>query len=636
MDEGELGTKLETGNRELKSPMQKAVGLTKYFVALPRARVLAGLIIIVALAFGLALAALTPQNVMEAMLTSFFVLAVPGFLSIIIGKAIMMKVLIRRITAVALIGEAIYAATYLAAVSLPIFGIPLGLEIVFLGSAFVFILWYLIARIVFVLKWRSLLFAFLQLLLHAFFLITNGLLPFEGSTESVLVKFYAASLILLGALFLFFWIINAPMKRTFGVASTDAVSMFFGQWFYNAKDIEKAFRRVGEDVQTYLSVFLFRKERKEIAFVVPYVHFGPFGELGGSNFSYLIAKALGDHREQAEGIRKIEENEGGQSPPAFSLAKALGDNGERKEREVFVFHGLATHDMNPVSVSELRKITDRCREIIVGAKVREAKAAFVEGKEGECRAECLRIGDAAFMGLTRAPETCEDFSLGMGMALTSEAEKKMRVAALADEHNSETGEIEYVEPGTPFGFRYMQAVGKACEGKGKERRLRVGSAEGAIESTMVGPAGIKVAVFDTEPKYVVILLDSNGITPAFREKLIGEIGGMFRRTGWGEAFPAVYTTDTHKVNTVKGVVNPLQEDERITTKIKELVTAAYFDLGDAQFYGERTLVGIKALGVKQAIEIVSTVNAIVAVARIAAPLIIFGGVITALWFISKI
>lgn len=593
------------GNPKDKSSMHKAVGLTNYFLALPRARMLAGLIIIVALAFGLALAALTPQNVMEAMLTSFFVLAVPGFLSIIVGKAMMMKVPIRRITAVALVGELAYAATYLAGVSLPIFGIPVELEVVFLGSAFVFILWYLVARIVFVLRWRSLIFAFLQLLLHAFFLITNGLLPFEGTAESVLVKFYAASLILLGALFLFFWIINAPMKRTFGVASTDAVSMFFGQWFYNARDIEKAFRKVGEDVQTYLSVFLFRKEKKDTVFVVPYVHFGPFGELGGSNFSYLIAKAL-------------------------------GDEGGKKGREVFVFHGLATHDMNPVSVSELRKITDKCREVIVGAKVREAKASFLEGREGECRAECLRVGDAAFIGLTRAPETCEDFSLGMGIALTSEAEKRVRVAAIADEHNSETGEIKYVEPGTPFGFRYMEAVGKACGGKGKERRLRMGSAEGAVDSTMVGPAGIKVAVFDTEPKYVVILVDSNGITPGFREKIIEEVKGMFRRTGWGEAFPAVYTTDTHKVNTVKGVVNPLQEDDRITTKIKELATAAYFDLGDAQFYGERTLVGIKALGAKQAIEIVSTVNAIVAVARIAAPLIIFGGVITALWFISRI
>lgn len=599
------GRKLETGNPEQKNPMEKAVGLTRYFLVLPRARALAAAIIVVAMGFGMALAALTGQNFLEAGLTSFYVLAVPGFLSILAGKAMMMKVPIRRITAVALIGEFIYAATYLVAVSLPIFGIPLGLEIVFLGSAFVFIIWYLIARIVFVLRWRSLIFAFLQLLLHAFFLVTNGLLPFEGTAESIIIKFYAASLVLLGALFLFFWIINAPMKRTFGIASTDAVSMFFGQWFYNAKDIEKAFRKVGEDVETYISVFLFRKERKEIAFVVPYVHFGPFGELGGSNFSYLIAKAL-------------------------------GDNGEKKEREVFVFHGLATHDMNPVSVSELKKITDRCKEIIVGAKLKEAKAAFVEGKAGECRAECLRIGDAAFMGLTRAPETCEDFSLGMGIALTSEAEKRVRVAALADEHNSETGGISYVEPGTPFGFRYMEAVGKASEGRGKERRLRVGSAEGSIESAMIGPAGIKVAVFDTEPKYVIILLDSNGITPKFREKIIGEVAGMFKRTGWGDAFPAVYTTDTHKVNTVKGVVNPLQEDDRITTRIKELVAAAYFDLGDAQFYGERAIVGIKALGAKQAIEIVSTVNAIVAVARIAAPLIIFGGVITALWFISKI
>lgn len=588
-----------------KNPMEKAVGLTKYFVALPRARILAALIFIVALAFGLALAALTPQNVIEGSFTAFFVLGIPGLLSIIVGKAVMMKVPVRRITAVALIGEIVYAATYLAAVSLPLFGIPVGLEVVFLGSAFVFIIWYMVARIVFVLKWRSLVFSFLQLLLHAFFLITNGLLPFEGPPESVLIKFYAASIILLGALYLFFWIINAPMKRTFGVASTDAVSMFFGQWFYNARDIEKTFRKVGENAETYLSVFLFRKERKDTVFVVPYVHFGPFGDLGGSNFSYLIAKALGD---QQEGNR----------------------------REVFVFHGLATHDMNPVSVSELKKITDKCREVIVGAKPKDVKASYVEGKAGECRAECLRVDDAAFIGLTRAPETCEDFSLGMGMALTSEAERRVKVAALADEHNSETGKIEYVEPGTPYGFRYMEAVGEACEKKGKERKLRVGSAEGKVESEMVGPAGIKVAVFDTEPKYVLVLIDSNGITPEFRGKIIGEVEGMFRRTGWGKAVAAVYTSDTHKVNTVKGVVNPLKEDGRVLERVKELVGAAYMDLGDAKFHGERARIGIKVLGAKQAIEIVSTVNAIVAVARIAAPLIIFGGVVAVLWFVSKL
>ncbi|MDD2655574.1 MAG: DUF2070 family protein [Candidatus ainarchaeum sp.] len=582
--------------------MEKAVGLTKYFVSLPRARLLAASMLVVAVVFGMLLAALTPENIFEAGLTSFYVLAVPGFISIIIGKALMMKVPIRRITAVALIGELIYALTYLAAISLPGSGIPLGLEIVFLGSAFVLLLWYIIGRIVFVLKWRSLLFAFLQLLLYAFFLITNGLLPFEGSTESVMIKFYAASLILLGALFLFFWIINAPMKRTFGVASTDAVSMFFGQWFYNAKDIEKAFRKVGEDVQTYLSVFLFRKGKKEIAFVVPYVHFGPFGELGGSNFSYLIAKAL-------------------------------GDNGAR---EVFVFHGLATHDINPVSVTELRNITDKCREVMGRAEFAGAKAAFIEGKEGECRAECLRIGDAAFIGLTRAPETCEDFSLGMGIALTSEAEKKVRVAALADEHNSETGEIQYVEPGTPFGFRYMEAVGKACGAKVTGKKLRIGSAEGNVEVETVGPAGIKVAVFGTEPKYVIILADANGVTPAFRERIMEGVEGMFREKGWGKVLPALYTTDTHKVNTVKGVVNPLKEDGKVMGKTLELVAAAYADIGDAEFYGERALVGIKALGAKQAIGIVSTVNAIVAVARIAAPLIIFGGIMAVLWVISKI
>jgi len=62
--------------------------------------------------------------------------------------------------------------------------------------------------------------------------MANGFFPIDtGDPFNVLLKFYISSFVLLAGLYIFFLLINAPMKRTFGVASTDAVSMFFSQWF---------------------------------------------------------------------------------------------------------------------------------------------------------------------------------------------------------------------------------------------------------------------------------------------------------------------------------------------------------------------------------------------------------------------
>ena len=583
--------------------IDKAVGLTDYIVSLPSSKVLLSGILLVSIVFGFLLYLVSGLPLLETLLTGFYLLGVPGFLSVVIGKALMLKVPAKRIAATALFGEIIYALTYLIAASLPLFAIPLANEVIILGSAVVVIIWYIIARMIFVLKWRSLIFSLLQLLLYAMFLITNGLFPFEGAPFNVLLKFYLASVVLLGALYIFFLLINAPMKRTFGVASTEAISLFFAQWFYKEKGIEKAFKKVGEAAETYLSFLLFRRPGKaDVAFVVPAVHFGPMGNVGGSNFSYLISRDL--------------ETNNALSP--------------------FVFHGTATHDLNPVSARELKKITDKCREVLLRAKPKAEKASLLRSTSGSSLAEALCIGDHAFIGFSRAPKTTEDISLGMGMALAAEAEKHTPTATIVDQHNAETGEIKYVEPGTPEGFEHMAAVAAAFSAKGKKMPLKMGIATGKPKEGPIGSAGIKVAIFGTSPSYAIILIDSNGITPQFRKKIMDWVESTFEKKKWGKVIPAVYTTDTHSVNTVRGVVNPLKENQEVLDTVLSLVEKAKADVSPAKFYGEKVRMQLNVLGPKQAIEIVSTVNAIVAVARVAAPLIIIGGIIVVLWMISKL
>jgi putative membrane protein len=520
------------------SSIDKAVSLTKYFVNLPKTPYILISILLLSLFLGLGITLLTSASLAETIFTGIFILTIPSFLTIVIGKALMYRVPARRIAATSCIGAAIYAITYLIAISLQLFS-PEGASAIFVGSALVFVIFYTVARIIFVHKWRSIIFAVLQLFFNAIFLIADGLLPIGTDPFNILIKFYLSSFVLLGGLYLFFLLINAPMKRTFGVASTDAVSMFFSQWFYDKKDIEKTFRKVGETVTTYLSLLLFRRNDGDVAFIVPSVHFGPFGNLGGSNFSCLIAEEL----EKKHDLKSL------------------------------VFHGPATHDINPVSATELKKITDACSEILSNAKPAPSRVSLSASTSEHAIAESLNFKNHSFIGMSRAPKTTEDMSLGSGMALAAIAEKYIPSATIVDQHNAETGEIEYIEPGTKMYFQYLEALEDALSKKPKQGKLRAGFAFGESDSSRIGPAGIKVAVLSTEPEYVIMLPDANGISPVFRRRIMTAVESLYRSEGWGPVLPAVYTTDTHKVNQVQGVVNPLEENEATLNQILFLVKA---------------------------------------------------------------
>ena len=59
-------------------------------------------------------------------------------------------------------------------------------------------------------------------------------------------------------------------------------------------------------------------------------------------------------------------------------------------------------------------------------------------------------------------------------------------------------------------------------------------------------------------------------------------------------------------------------------------------MAEAEFYSEKRLIDLRVLGAKQAIELVSTVNAIVAISKVAAPIIMVSGIIAILWIISRL
>jgi putative membrane protein len=508
----------------------------------------------------------------------------------------------KRIAGTALGGEIVYTIAYSLGLLLTDVNPFWGHLVVLIGSAIVFVFWYVIARFIFILKYRSIIFAIIQLLFYLVFLLSNP--AYYNTSEpfiDVAARFYLSSFVLLGSIVLFFYIINAPMKKNFGLSSTDAMSYFFSQWLYHNKDLEKAFEQVGEPAKTLVSLMGFKRKDDTVFFMTPYVHYGPFGNLGGSEFSYLLAKEMD----------------------------------AKYKSKTFVFHGTVTHDLNPVASSEMGKILDAVDASVKNADYGKAKVSLSSARSKECQAQALVINDDALVGLSRAPYLTEDINFGLGLALMYQAEKNVRNAMVVDQHNAETGDVTSFEPGSDVGFNYLKAVDSVFSEKSKDRPLKLGVALRQVDSDVLGKAGVKIAVFSSSPEYVIVLIDSNGITPEFRDEIerqVKDMGKEMKR----DFEVGVCTTDTHQTNIIRGVLNPLKEEENLLTAVKDACKEAASDMQDASFFSDKRWFNINVLGAKQSIEVVSTVNSIVAVAKITLPLILIGGILLLFAVASKI
>jgi putative membrane protein len=540
----------------------------------------------------------------NAFVDGMMLLTIPALISSVVIKMMIRKMPYRRIAATALCGEVVYAVAY--SLSLLLAGVNLfwAQLVILVGAAIVFVFWYVIARFVFILKYRSILFAVLQLLFYITFLLTNqALYVTSQSFLSVAAEFYVSAAVMLMAVSLFFLIINAPMKKNLGVSSTDAMSLLFSQWLYHNKDMEKAFAQVGERVKTLVCIMGFKRKNDTVFFVTPYVHYGPFGNLGGSEFSSLLA------------------------------ARMDGTYGSK----TLVFHGTVTHDLNPVSTSELDKIMKAVDSAVKDAEYADAKVAISLGKSEECRAQALMINDSAMVSLTRAPELTEDVNFGLGLSLMFAGEKRVRNAMIVDQHNAETGEITSFEPGSVIGFNYLSALEDALNKSGKARclPLKLGVAFRGTASPVVGSAGVKVAVLSSSPEYVVVLIDSNGVTPSFQKRIENSVVAAGEKLG-RKFTVGVFTTDTHQTNMVRGVLNPLKDEEELLAVVLDALGGALGDMQGAKFFADKKWFDIDVIGAKQSIELISTVNSIVAVSKILLPLILIGGILLFIAIATKL
>ncbi|SMO76398.1 DUF2070 family protein [Halorubrum cibi] len=388
--------------------------------------------------------------------------------------------------------------------------------------------------------------------------------------------------LLLGALCLLYAVavwgflvaVERPWRRALDVSVLDFIRGFIGYAAEESRDLEEFFERLGQEAVVPVSALSFRVIEGDDAgteaddaeadaasddaaadaanddpdgvaadggrvdpgrlgaekarFVLPMIHPGPLGEIGGGDLPRRVALS-------AEGIG---------FPP----------------------HATAGHDFNLVSESEVDCVIDAADRALDGAAFRREGTVPLSVEAGESSVLAQRFGDAALAVSTFAPGSADDVDFAVGQSAMAELRSGgVEDVLLVDGHNCHTGlsgaDLGHVTPGSERSYDLYEAAGSAGEAAAAAERGRteLGVAWEPTDWTPeegIGPLGVRVAVTrvaGVEAAYV--LIDGNNMVPGLREDLLAAV-----REATGIDRVEVMTTDNH-------VVNRTRADNRVGLEI---------------------------------------------------------------------
>ena len=498
---------------------------------------------------------------------------------------------------IAVISMAVFIATYLLGLTaIDYLSFPArATEFALFAGALMIAIWFVSLRVPLTFTWeKSIAVALLHPVLQLSFLFLWRAYSLVDIQSPILfaIQFVVASAIMLLATWSLMVIINAPVRRNFGISAIEASALFFAQWMKGGKGLEEILAELGTLVETEVGVVGFRTKdgMLKASFVVPLVHFGPVGTLGGSEYPALISA---------------------------ELSRQLGGTH-------FIFHGTVTHDFNPVFSSSNVHISQKAAELLGNVKGYSQEATAWESKDGKTRVFMLSVGkdNQAFAALTRAPYKTDDINISLGFSVRNLIlSKGFSHALVVDMHNSSGQDLDMTAGGSAYYELEDSIRDLAVQSKG---RLQMGVSFDSLSDFTpaqgIGKAGLRVAVFQIgKKKFCIVLLDANNAHPTFRMHILESLSQL------GLDFVDIFTTDSHAVNVIGGVNNPLGcsvSSHQLVHRIFAAVDRAVADLEPVSAKSASARIKIHVLGANRTSELVSTINSIIAILRIIGPVIL--------------
>ncbi|MEM0372239.1 MAG: DUF2070 family protein [archaeon] len=428
---------------------------------------------------------------------------------------------------------------------------------------------------------------------------TSSVLPLPPiSPVLMLAKITIGFSIFLIGVMLIILLINAPAKRIFGASTFKLAGTFLAHWLDGSTAIEKELEPLSEKTDAYVGLASFKaKNRLKSLFIIPYLHPGPFGEVGGGKLTRALTQVC---------------------------EKELGAT-------VIIPHGTATHDLNPLQTDDIYRIAEECVDAVKKIKHSPSATPSVRVQRGKSKVLAQSFGDSALLISTFAPEPTEDIDFTIGLAVMNKLEKHYKNVICVDAHNSHHPGHHTMYSGDPMMFELIDAMNEAAKklSKQKKNRLRLGVAVDDMRDYSVregiGYAGLRAAVISAgKNSTALIVFDANNIVSGAREKIIERI----KRLGLDEV--EVLTTDTHSVNSIQGVDNPVGARIPVEVLVRRSEEAVKKALKDLEEVSAGTAVikvkDVEVFGAQKATEIVATINSMVSMLSIIAPLVMGGAI----------
>ncbi|MFB6124758.1 MAG: DUF2070 family protein [Halanaeroarchaeum sp.] len=345
----------------------------------------------------------------------------------------------------------------------------------------------------------------------------------------------------------FIRVLDRPWRRSLGVSSLDFVRGFIGHIAEGSRELEDFFEAIGESALVPVTVLSFRRSEgdEKARFVLPMIHPGPMGDIGGGNFPQRVA-------ESTTGLA---------FPP----------------------HATAGHDFNLVTEREVDTLLDAADRAMDALEYDGGATPGIRTTVGDASILGQRFGDDGLLVTTFSPSFADDVDYAVGLATAAEARVAgMDDVLLVDAHNCNNGlegdDLGHVVPGSHRSFDMMQAAGETSAAlvDADPAPLRLGTAWDRTPwrpADGIGPLGVRVAVLEAgDQRTGYVLVDGNNMEPGLRETLVDSLDALDE--------VEIMTTDTHVVNTVESTnqVGGAIEDQALLDIVSALVAEAIDDL----------------------------------------------------------
>jgi putative membrane protein len=395
-------------------------------------------------------------------------------------------------------------------------------------------------------------------------------------------------------------LVDTPIRRNTGLSLSEMFRHYLDHLSAGELAAERMLDKVSSEIDAHVGAVAFRKRDGKVkcAFVVPSLHPGPIGHLGGSNMPSKVASAV------------------------------------METGNILVPHGPATHDFNPTSSGEVERVAEEARRLIQDIEFSARASPMIrQGKDAQVCAQVF--GDSVLLTYTSWPKPIDDVDYGVGQAaILSARVAGARDALFIDAHNSLVMGSGAVFPSTTRANLIVALAEEATRAAWAKAdgEAKAGYAQDKASFTRmegIGEQGCQAIVTDVGGhRTAYVLWDGNNMMPEVRGQIRDALRGLV------EDFE-VMSTDNHSVNAVAGSFNPIGhrlEPERIAAVSRSVVEAAIADLEPVEV-GMKTsrIPSLKVLGHWNTMRLVSSVNTIVAtIPRAVAAMLILQAALTAL------